>query len=77
MELWSPESDKWIRHRITIDEGSIGLYTDEEKAEILSTSDEDLEQEYYCKASTSRTSYLGSLTEDDFTSMIEGDYALD
>ena len=49
-KIMTSDSDKWIRHTLTIDDCAPGLYTDEEKAEILRTSDEDIEQEYLCKA---------------------------
>ena len=59
---------------ITIDDGARGLYTDQEKKDILESSEEDVQQEYYCSPITDKSSYFGSLSNSDFISMEEGTY---
>ena len=73
--LLEAPSTKWQKFEIDIDQGSIGLYTEAEKQDIIANSDcLDVQQEFYCKAVTDRDSFFGSLEPEDFVKMAEGDY---
>jgi len=72
-KIWTEKSADFVFLEYTIQRAVGNLYTREQVDKMISSSTEDPQQEYMCKASAGRDSIFGTITIDDQQGMDEWD----